>query len=525
MEITVRRHVHGPAILPVPPPPLTWSNALKQGAAHVRTCVHESEYQISESVIGHRVIGWFCSPNLVRFSRTGTKMIVSNQDPNPPRFCWSPISRLSLPLPFLPPPLPCPSLCVETDPGGTQGMAGGSDIDTNKTVSKGRRWVLRSPGRTPTTKAGDKAKTPANRAPSPPHGPSGPPGQQEQQPPAQQQEASPLNESSQGWSSKKNSQKAGAPRADECLADAGEVSAGKFDSPAGALRKRSSSPLSRIRNKMPVPSASLMKRFRRKSPNVDGSCKTTQAHDARRSPKGRTTTNCSIDTTGQDVELARFSGDGGEKAAEDALTSSIENDGRLKVLLSEPCTAESDETQSSHSDSSAQQYHASNDADRRGNDKLLEEGMQPEFVIEREASLAHTTRGVGEDAIPAVKAGTQPPRIAFIGVFLNGVAVALASYAPFGGVDARISLIKSVRMLFIPCGRKKQQHVCSPRSTVCCLCPLLGRERLWFILCFRRAEVMGGESDPSLECEGAPHIVTFQIRMRLSVCLPRLHCR
>ena len=38
----------------------------------------------------------------------------------------------------------------------------------------------------------------------------------------------------------------------------------------------------------------------------------------------------------------------------------------------------------------------------------------------------------------------RPPQIAFIGVFLNGVAVALASYTPTGGVDAR-ALVKSVR--------------------------------------------------------------------------------
>lgn len=27
---------------------------------------------------------------------------------------------------------------------------------------------------------------------------------------------------------------------------------------------------------------------------------------------------------------------------------------------------------------------------------------------------------------------------------------------------------------------------------------------------------------PSLECEGSPHIVTFQVRMLLSACLPPL---
>lgn len=41
------------------------------------------------------------------------------------------------------------------------------------------------------------------------------------------------------------------------------------------------------------------------------------------------------------------------------------------------------------------------------------------------------------------KAQRPPPQIAFIGVFLNGIGVALASYTPQGGADAR-DLVKSV---------------------------------------------------------------------------------
>ena len=341
-------------------------------------------------------------------------------------------------------------------------MAGGSNIDSKKSTSKARRWVLRSPGRTPTTKARDQAKAPANRTLTwPPHGPSGSSGQQEEQPPAQQQGTSPLNGSSHD-----SHQKTGAPRADECLAaeDASETSARRFGPPAGTLQIRSRSPLSRIRSKMPVPSAGLMKRFRRKSPNVDGgSRETTEAHDERRSLKGRTTASCSIDITNQETELARHSGGGGETTAGDALTSPVEDDGSVGGLLREPHTAAPDETQSSHSHR-RQQRHASPVAGCRGNGMLLKEGVHQEPVIEREGSRAHTTLGVREDAIPAIKTGQQPPRVAFIGVFLNGVAVALASYAPFGGVDARIALIKSVRTIFL--ARKKQQYVCTPRSTV-----------------------------------------------------------
>lgn len=44
------------------------------------------------------------------------------------------------------------------------------------------------------------------------------------------------------------------------------------------------------------------------------------------------------------------------------------------------------------------------------------------------------------------RAQRAPPQIAFVGVFLNGIAVTLASYAPVGGADAR-ALVKSVRHL------------------------------------------------------------------------------
>ncbi len=61
-----------------------------------------------------------------------------------------------------------------------------------------------------------------------------------------------------------------------------------------------------------------------------------------------------------------------------------------------------------------------------------------------EASPGHHNPERGVEEISAVKAGKVPPRITFIGVFLNGVSVALASFAPFGGVDARIALVKAV---------------------------------------------------------------------------------
>lgn len=299
----------------------------------------------------------------------------------------------------------------------------------------------------------DQTKTAFNKALlSPPHDRSASPREQEQQTLAQHQEASPLNGSPQGWSPQPDSQKTrGAPRADEYLAttDAGGATAGRLEPPTGALQSRSRSPLFRIRNKMPVPSAGLMKRLRGRSPNnAGGSSKTTEAHEPR-SPKGKTTASCSIDTTSQDAELARHSGGGGKSAAKGALTLPVEDDGRVGVLLSEPCTAATDETQSSLSHPSAQQYkyHTTYDAGCRGNDQLLEGGVRPATPIEREASRDHPSLGVGEH-VSSVKAGTQPPRVAFIGVFLNGVAVALASYAPFGGVDARIALVRSVRTLY-----------------------------------------------------------------------------
>ena len=138
-------------------------------------------------------------------------------------------------------------------------MAGGSDSDSKKSTSKARRWVLRSPGRKAKTKAGDKAEKPAKRAPSPPQGPAGSRSWEEQQPPAQQQECSPLNGSSRGGSPKHDSLKTGAPRADECLAatDADEASVRRPDSPIGTLPSRSRSPLSRLRYNMSTPSCLL----------------------------------------------------------------------------------------------------------------------------------------------------------------------------------------------------------------------------------------------------------------------------
>lgn len=91
------------------------------------------------------------------------------------------------------------------------------------------------------------------------------------------------------------------------------------------------------------------------------------------------------------------------------------------------------------------------ESNRCDQDRLLDVTSRPPApaaAATHQTSRGHnnlSARG-GVPVFSAVKAGKQPPQIAFIGVFLNGVAVVLASYVPFGGADARIALVKSVRM-------------------------------------------------------------------------------
>lgn len=366
-------------------------------------------------------------------------------------------------------------------------MTGCDSIGTKPT--KARRWVLRSPGRkpTPTTTLGEQENLPANIAKPPPRGPSVSPREQAQQSQAQAKETSPSNAVLQAWNREHDSQKTtGAPRADKCLdtttSDAGEASARPSDPLAGKAQGPSPFRLSRLRNKMLVPSAGLLKRFRRRSPNeVRGSYTIVEARE-QRSPKGRATASCSIDTTAQDVELAYHSGGGGGSTPNDTWTSPVAEDGCLgEELVGEPCTASTAKAQSTQSHSSAQQHHATSDTGCRSINDLLAEGQHSETAIEREASRAHPSLGVGEDAISAIKTGKQPPRIAFIGVFLNGVAVALASFAPFGEVDARKALVKAVRMYFLwnietasTCREKQQSVWSTPGGSATKFCPSSG---------------------------------------------------
>lgn len=200
---------------------------------------------------------------------------------------------------------------------------------------------------------------------------------------------------------------------------------------------------------MSVPSTGLINFLHRSSRNVAGGPGTTIEAQEQRLSQKVANTSCSTDATSE--EMARHSGGGGESVAEDALASPVEDNEAtrcLEELLSEPCVAATVDTQSSHSHSSAQQqYHSPYETGCRGNDKQLDGGVHPETAVERKASRDHINLlRAGEHEISADKAGTQPPRIAFVGVFLNGVAVALATFAPFGGVDSRKALVKTVRM-------------------------------------------------------------------------------
>lgn len=71
---------------------------------------------------------------------------------------------------------------------------------------------------------------------------------------------------------------------------------------------------------------------------------------------------------------------------------------------------------------------------------------EEESTLSCEVLDNHKDRLHGEDdaALREKMDDRRPPRIVFIGVFLNGIAVALASFVPAGGADAR-PLVKAVR--------------------------------------------------------------------------------
>lgn len=253
---------------------------------------------------------------------------------------------------------------------------------------KPRRWVLRSPGGNPKIKFTDSDQ--------------------------------------KGQGPEDNNETGGAPSAeDERLVSASSVAA--TDSAAGfhpsAGPRISSSPLSRLRSKVTGPASRIItKGLRRRSPDQRGGGGTTHERQQQRLSTEEEASGKSPHTpTNHDVNLV-----------DDRETSGVKD-----ALVAQ------------EEDSKTRKFTTNYFHDTSGSGRCDRDDDQD---VDAAAAAKHQTRrnqfsGRESLSVPsAVKAGKQLPRIAFIGVFLHGVEVALASFVPFGSADARIALVKSVRL-------------------------------------------------------------------------------
>ncbi|CAN0417666.1 unnamed protein product [Ectocarpus sp. 12 AP-2014] len=202
-------------------------------------------------------------------------------------------------------------------------------------------------------------------------------------------------------------------------------------SDTAAPGSRSSSLLSRLRSKLPASTGILhVKRStkgRRRSPR-EGAGSTSATSTPHLSPGFRSENG----TTAAEAAAEKAIVTEREKVGEEATSC-------LSVLPRGPLTA--GDTRESLGRSSTRSHK-----DRAGHhfgDKT-QGGAHSASGAQHEEYRGHSKLDVGEHALSAVKAGRQAPRIAFIGVFLNGVAVGLATFVPFGGDTERIALVKEV---------------------------------------------------------------------------------
>lgn len=281
------------------------------------------------------------------------------------------------------------SVTQQFDPRLVQRMAGSSENNRKKP----RRWVLRSPGRKSKMKFTD----------------------------SDQQEKGPKDNSETG-----DGPSAKYERLESASSVASTGSTAGFFPPAGPSSS-SRSPLSRLRTKVIVPSPRMMaKILRRGSPDQRAGGTTKKGQEQRSSAEGAF--GSSSDTTSHHFKLDIPSGGQETKAVEDALA-------REEISTTRKC--------------STPLSRDTCDSGRCDQDKVLDVGAHPAGDVKGQTSRGHNKLSKGGGyavSATSIKTGQQLPQITFIGVFLNGVAVALASFVPSGGADARIALVKSVRM-------------------------------------------------------------------------------
>lgn len=203
---------------------------------------------------------------------------------------------------------------------------------------------------------------------------------------------------------------------------------------------RSSSLLSRLRNKLPASTGILhVKRSNRYSSTTKGQ---------RRSPKGGAGSTSATSTPHLSPGFRSENGTtAAEAAAEKATVTERDKAGEeatrcLSVLPRGPFTA--GDTREILGRSSTRS-HKDRAGHHFGDNKTQGGGARSASGAQHEEYRDHSKLDVGEHALSAVKAGRQAPRITFIGVFLNGVAVGLATFVPFGGETERIAVVKEVR--------------------------------------------------------------------------------
>lgn len=213
---------------------------------------------------------------------------------------------------------------------------------------------------------------------------------------------------------------------------------------------RSPSPPSRPRRKSPVSFAGITRHFRRgKLLNQAAGGRTTREGQQRSSAGEGDEDSNSTDTNGRHVDLPLLDGDQILCASEDVVVTEREEEeaeaaASFSALLSKP--GRRPRTGGIGENPVPPCFGASCcEAGGPGQSKAQRTATHLPPAAKRVMSRDWTRVDVGADALEAVKAGQQSPRIAFIGVFLSGVAVALASFVPFGAADARTALVKAVR--------------------------------------------------------------------------------
>lgn len=210
---------------------------------------------------------------------------------------------------------------------------------------------------------------------------------------------------------------------------------------SAATDSRSSSLLSRLRSKLPASTGILhVKRSHRYRSTTKG---------RGRSPKGGAGGSSGNSTPHHSLGFRSENGTtAAAAAAEKATVTEIDKEGEegttyLSVLPSEPCTT--GDTRESLGRSSTRSRHNRAEGNRCGDNKKQDGGAHSASGVQHEEYRGHSKLDVGEHSLSAVKAGRQVPRITFVGVFLNGVAVGLATFVPFGRDIERIALVKEVR--------------------------------------------------------------------------------